>query len=291
MLAGKDISSDVLLSEDVPPFLERAEAVAQDPVAVAEWFHTLIPAILSGLFGHTNRGKDFRFQKGVFGQLSAYFGTIENQARGALHFHLLLWLLGVTPDSVHAAMQNEDTKREVLEFLSSIIRECLPTAPSCMSGAVPCAMHPCPDPYDPEFRDNFEGHIASVVTRTNFHKHTFTCTKNKDKLAVSSNFCRMNYPREEVPHTYIDDTTNKIYFERDDTYLVPYNPALSIAARCNTDVTFIASGRSAKAAMYYITDYITKIGLSSHHLLGIFQGALEKHEKYQHESLLVNNIL
>lgn len=282
MLAGSDINLDIPSSSTIPPYLQRAETVAKDPVAVAEWFHIIIKAILEGLFGHQSKVKGYNFHKGVFGKLAAYYGTVENQARGALHFHLLLWLLGVTPDSVQTALQDEETKKNVVDFLSSIIREHLPKAASYFSGSTPCAMQSCPDPYDPEFTNNFEGHIASVVAQTNFHKHTFTCTKYN--TPTSNKICRMNYPRQEVPSTYIDEETNKIYFSRDDTCLVPFNSALSVAVRCNTDVNFIASGRSAKAAMFYITDYITKIGLSSHHLLGLYQGALEKHEKYQDQN-------
>lgn len=45
VFAGKDIAIDDFLPFDLPEYLERAKTVANDPVAVAEWFHTVVSAV------------------------------------------------------------------------------------------------------------------------------------------------------------------------------------------------------------------------------------------------------
>lgn len=43
-----------------------------------------------------------------------------------------------------------------------------------------------------------------------------------------------------------------------------FNKTMLEAIRCNMDIKFIGSGASAKAVLYYITDYITKSQLKAH---------------------------
>ena len=42
-------------------------------------------------------------QKGVFGYVTAYFGCIETQERGALHFHIIIWG-GISPKLLEQAV-------------------------------------------------------------------------------------------------------------------------------------------------------------------------------------------
>ena len=43
-----------------------------------------------------------------------------------------------------------------------------------------------------------------------------------------------------------------------------FNAVMLRAGRCNMDIKFIGSGGLAKAALYYITDYISKAQLKAH---------------------------
>jgi hypothetical protein len=52
------------------------------------------------------------------------------------------------------------------------------------------------------------------------------------------------------------------------------------AVRCNMDIKFIGSGASAKAILYYITDYVTKTQLKTHVAYGALRAAVKKlHEQ------------
>jgi hypothetical protein len=51
------------------------------------------------------------------------------------------------------------------------------------------------------------------------------------------------------------------------------------AIHCNMDIKFIESSASAKAILYYITDYITKSQLKTHVAYAALQAAVKKMEE------------
>jgi hypothetical protein len=80
----------------------RVKAASGNPVAIALEFQTLIENILTILIGccptfqSSNDSKQVRSwyfkenKKGIFGYITAFFGMIETQQRGALHFHVII---------------------------------------------------------------------------------------------------------------------------------------------------------------------------------------------------------
>ena len=41
-------------------------------------------------------------QRGIYGPVPAYYGTVEQQGQLTLHLHMLIWLKGnLTPQEVH----------------------------------------------------------------------------------------------------------------------------------------------------------------------------------------------
>lgn len=55
-----------------------------------------------------------------------------------------------------------------------------------------------------------------------------------------------------------------------------FNETILDAVRCNMDIKFIGSGASAKAVVYYITDYITKSQLKAHVAFAALELAVKK---------------
>jgi hypothetical protein len=91
--------------------------VASHPVATARFFNVLISSILDSLI-----------KKGVLGPIKAYFGTVENQGRGSLHLHILLWLdHDITPTQMKQNIQNEDFRNSLINYLEDIVKEDLST--------------------------------------------------------------------------------------------------------------------------------------------------------------------
>ena len=91
-------------------YTERKKASVENPVAVALQFRALMENILTILFGcpvdfqpgtnskkvttwfFKSKASNCPHHKGIFGQVTrSFFGCIETQARGALHFHIILW--------------------------------------------------------------------------------------------------------------------------------------------------------------------------------------------------------
>ena len=63
-------------------------------------------------------------EKGLLGPIKAYFGTVENQGRGSLHLHMLMWLdHELTPAQLKESVQNEEFRNGLLSYLEDIIKQ------------------------------------------------------------------------------------------------------------------------------------------------------------------------
>ena len=61
---------------------------------------------------------------GVLGPIKAYFGTVENQGRGSLHLHLLIWLdHDLKPSDLKERIQNTEFRERLKAYLEDIIKE------------------------------------------------------------------------------------------------------------------------------------------------------------------------
>lgn len=111
--AGVDLDLDKIIPEKIPSTYERAQIIAAHPVATARYFNVLISSILKCMI-----------EKGVLGPIKAYFGTVENQGRGSLHLHLLMWLdHNLTPSQLKESVQNEEFRNDLLSYLEDIIKQ------------------------------------------------------------------------------------------------------------------------------------------------------------------------
>jgi len=70
---------------------ERFRLVANNPVAGARFFHFLVNMFIVHVLGF---GKH---QRGLYGDTSAFYGTVEQQGRLSLHLHMLIWICGTLP--------------------------------------------------------------------------------------------------------------------------------------------------------------------------------------------------
>lgn len=111
--AGVNLDIDKILPSEIPSTYERAQIIAAHPVATARYFDALITSILKCMI-----------EKGVLGPIKAYFGTVENQGRGSLHLHILLWIdHDLTPVQLKELVQNEEFRNGLLGYLEDIIKQ------------------------------------------------------------------------------------------------------------------------------------------------------------------------
>ncbi|KAE9390454.1 hypothetical protein BT96DRAFT_833422, partial [Gymnopus androsaceus JB14] len=81
--------------------------------------------------------------------------------------------------------------------------------------------------------------------------------------------CRFGFPHDLVEISSFDCETNSIIFARRSSDINGHSPVVLVCTRHNHDVKCILSGKAAKAAMFYISDYITKMPLKTDQLLSI----------------------
>ncbi|THU76457.1 hypothetical protein K435DRAFT_579015, partial [Dendrothele bispora CBS 962.96] len=74
VLAGRDLDLDKFFDDLKPGAenLERSSFIAQNPIAAAEFFHTSVKILLEILLGTKRQNR-----KGIFGEVSVYYGVVE----------------------------------------------------------------------------------------------------------------------------------------------------------------------------------------------------------------------
>jgi hypothetical protein len=172
-----------------------------------------------------------------------------------LHGHFLIWLEGgLNPSDVHAKMKlDAQWKAQFFDFFEDIIYHHLPeTDDEILPNYEPHAERP-PDPDDPSFDEDF---IAEVKLCGEVLQH-HTCRDVCHKYGHPDNCCFL-FPHEVVEESYFDAATNSIVLKCLDGTVNYYNPYLLVFCHHNHDLKCILSGRSAKAAMFYISDYYQK---------------------------------
>ncbi|KAH7876145.1 uncharacterized protein C8R40DRAFT_1043103, partial [Lentinula edodes] len=109
----------------------------------------------------------------------------------------------------------------------------------------------------------FEDEHKRIGERFQRHRCRPVCHKGQTNTDV----CRFGYPHEIVENSNYDIKQNSIIFARKETDVNGHNPQLLVCTRHNHDIKCILSGKAAKAAMFYISDYITKMPLNTEALL------------------------
>lgn len=112
--AGVNLDLDAIIPSNLPTTYERAEIIASHPVATAKFFHRLITTVLETMIAGER----------VLGPVKAYFGTVENQGRGSLHLHMLIWLdHDYTPAQLREKIKDEQFRNNLKDYLEDIISE------------------------------------------------------------------------------------------------------------------------------------------------------------------------
>ncbi|KAH6886514.1 hypothetical protein BKA70DRAFT_1027329, partial [Coprinopsis sp. MPI-PUGE-AT-0042] len=127
-----------------------------------------------------------------------------------------------------------------------------------------------------------------LVFRSNVHvcrdKKSKSATGGSDEPTVAApkacrdkdGVCRARFPREVYPETVVDPEDGHVFLKKLEEMINTYTPLLTYLLRCNTDVTCLNSGTSMCEVIKYVTDYITKVSLKSHH---VFSAALDIYQK------------
>lgn len=86
--------------------------------------------------------------------------------------------------------------------------------------------------------------------------------------------CRFLFPHKIIDASFYDSETKLIVLLCRDSTVNYFNPYLLIFCWHNHDLKCILSGKSAKAAMFYIMDYITKMDFNTYQILSLLSKAV-----------------
>jgi hypothetical protein len=268
--AGHEVNLDRPFADGWVDKATRARLVAEDPVAVAKFFRTVITLWLSTIVGVKEKPPHSR---GIFGRTKAHYGTVETQGRGSLHLHVLFWIHGApTPEVLAEKLATTEFPPHLLAHLQNIIKEQFPDGEIVESvndeNKSCCSQRP-PDPNDPDIGEILKNDLQNLVQKCQLHKHTDTCYKYGYKS------CRFDFERAEVEIAKIENGVVWLQRKKGNGWVNNYNDIILLALRCNHDVKYISNGRDSKALAFYITSYITKNALTTHNAFPIMMAAAD----------------
>ncbi|KAK0452804.1 uncharacterized protein EV420DRAFT_1621675 [Desarmillaria tabescens] len=218
---------------------------------------------------------------GALGKVKAYYGCVEAQGRGMLHCHMLVWLEGgLNPNEIKDQILQKGDQEfcdRLLAFLDDTISTCVPK-PSEIQPEVPSSRsHPSSvcsiqDLYTKDIPNQqaIEADLQNLISKSQIHKHSGTCYK----------YWKSPEPRTCREKSSFDPDTGELCLQCLDGMVNHFNETIIRVVRCNMDIQFIGSGASAKAVLYYITDYITKSRLKANVVYAALELSVRKLGEY-----------
>ncbi|PPQ80410.1 hypothetical protein CVT26_004432 [Gymnopilus dilepis] len=281
IFAGKDINlDDHLRGEDMESW-ERKVFAAKHPAASAMFFDFMIKGFIKIILAHES------CSAGLFGHCDAYYGTVEAQGKGTLHCHMLIWLRGhLHPQLLRERlMSSVEYKSRFVEWLESIIMNEFPSiAVNREDEPERLTRVRCTDLGEPhpgsvggpsltrgnhvsleQFWVEYKEHVIRLINEYNWHEHTATCfkyvRKGEDK---NDKTCRMRMDGITYPTSTVDQENGYLQLRRLHPWVASYSDLVMFLMKCNVNLQFIGSGDAARAFIYYVTGYVTKLGLPLH---------------------------
>lgn len=86
--------------------------------------------------------------------------------------------------------------------------------------------------------------------------------------------CCFLFPHEIVEVSHFDAETSSVVLMCKDGSVNYFNPYILVFCRHNHDIKCVLSGKGAKAAMFYISDYITKMDVKTYEVLSLLSRAV-----------------
>jgi hypothetical protein len=258
---------------------ERAVRLAKDPVAGADFFNFCITCIFQYMFGWDYDKQKSTASGGILGKLEAFYGSSEFTDRGMLHGHFLLWLLGgLNPSQVHQKMHDDpDFERRFFAFFEDVIHHHLPDIDMDVNKSFEPRTERPPRPPNVDAHldmlNEWDSVFCTQIKMCGEILQRHGCRKVCHKYG-NDDRCRFLFPHEIIEASYFDPDTNSIFLLCRDGTVNYFNPYLLVFCRHNHDIKCILSGKAAKAAMFYITDYITKGDLNTHEMLSLLSRAV-----------------
>lgn len=283
VFAGEDIDMDNFMATLGPDKAKRAKNVADDPYAAAKFFHFMISTILETLFQVEVTAAQVKSKMGVFGCVTAYFGTVESQGRGTLHLHLLVWLKDVpSPEEITALLKTEAFRKRVVDFIWANFRAYTPGLDSAESiekiphnNEIAYSRPPNPD------LDNYDGEIQWSELALARMEQIHVCKPRRCLVYDWHNqlVCKRRAPFQLLDEDFVTETglcgPKRLY-----GYVNTWVSSILINARCNNDGKFLTSGAETKNITFYVTSYAAKKQGRNHNVSAVMADGYAYHLDY-----------
>ena len=271
--------------------------IANNPVAGARFFHFMVEAFIEQVLGVGQH------HRGLYGKTSAYYGTVEQQGRLTLHFHLLLWIRGaLTPQEIRDRIMDPDSEfqKQMVEYLEGVhqgefisgnmesVRVGVEEAEKSESYENPTKTLPeCPPPACKQktckgcfnctllsvWWHKFKHTVDDLLWRSNVHKCGDNCYANGRES------CKSQFPRELFNETMVEPEMGALNMKKGEAQMNTFTPLLTFLLRCNTDVTSLLSGTAIKAVVAYVTEYVTKPGLKTYSIFDTIHSVFDRNSE------------
>ncbi|KAK0224909.1 hypothetical protein EDD85DRAFT_778027, partial [Armillaria nabsnona] len=235
---------------------------------------------------------------GAYGNVSSYYGAVEQQGRLTLHLHLIAWICNaLSPQEIWDCIIGEDSEfqRQLFAYLEAshtgdyltgssidVIQNChkdmmeptyedptehLPQPPPslCKCKEESCVKCAQVDSWWSYFRQT----VDTLVNMINVHS---CCKGNKWGK------CRGRFPCALYPETCVEVETGHINLRKCEAWINTFTPLLTYLMRCNTNVSSLCSGTAIKAILIYVSDYITKPALKTHVFFDVIKSVFQRNK-------------
>lgn len=204
---------------------ERFRTIAKNLVACSRFFHLMVQLFIEIIL-HPNS-----ITPGLFRCTSAYYGTVESQARLTLHLHLLLWICGsLSPQKIRDLLLHDPAYRiHLVTWLEACIQAEFTTGSygdiaNMMEGTPdPCMdlpKGPLPNGADGEVKSwwpHFLIQVDEIAFRSQVHSHGRGCKHGPNGE------CKSRFPRDLYECTHIDPETGALLLKQQELMLTGPN--------------------------------------------------------------------
>ncbi|THG93269.1 hypothetical protein EW026_g7927 [Hermanssonia centrifuga] len=258
---GEQINLDDFIATMGPDKEQRARNIAGDPYGAGKFFHFTLNAILETLLQVKVSKYQVKSDVGIFGKVSAYFGTVEAQGRGTLHLHMLIWLKNApSSDELLELLKSEVFRDKMRAFIKANVRAYCPGLESAESvkairsdQAVGFTRPPNPD--STTYADEVKTRELALARTLQVHTCQMRQCLQFDKQGKL--VCKRKAPWATANEDFVDESgqwgAKRLY-----AYVNGWNPSILLYARCNNDCKLLTNGRDTKNLSYYVTSYAAK---------------------------------
>ena len=270
----------------------QAKNIADDPYAVAKFFHFMIATILETLLSVKVTPAQVKSGVGVFGSVTAYFGVVESQGWGMLHLHLLVWLKHVpSSEEMSALLKTKEFRACVVAFIRANIHA---YAPGFEDGElvkklphnneVSYSHSPAPGSTD------YNAQLASseiLITRIEqLHACKPQCCLVFDKKGKL--VCKRHAPFKLADEDFVTETglcgPKRLY-----GFVNAWCPTILLNTHCNNNIKFLTNGGDTKNITFYVTSYAAKKQGKNHNMSAIMAQGFAYHLDHPNPAY-VNNL-